>query len=110
MTIRHRPQPSIAGRTMMIRPENPGDARAIDDVIRAAFATAPHSSGTEAAIVDALRRANALSISLVAEMAGELVGYAAFSPVSINREETGWFGLGPVAVLPDRQRCGIGGS
>jgi putative acetyltransferase len=73
-----------------------------------AFATAPHASGTEAAIVDGLRAADALSLSLVAEHDGQVVGHAAFSPVRIDDRDTIWFGLGPVAVDPDHQRRGIG--
>lgn len=93
---------------MQIRFEEPADVEAIRTVVTTAFTNAPHSSGTEAAIVDALRGAGALAVSLVAEDEGEIVGYVAFSPVAINGEPTGWFGLGPVAVRGDRQRSGIG--
>ncbi|MCL6699293.1 N-acetyltransferase [Sphingomonas sp. NSE70-1] len=93
---------------MNIRPERPGDEGAIAAVIEAAFLNAPHRDGTEASIVERLREAGALNISLVAEDAGELVGHIAFSPVTIDGADLGWFGLGPVAVLPDRQGDGIG--
>jgi len=91
-----------------IRLEQPEDVDAIRTLTTAAFETAPHSSGTEAAIVDALRNAGALTISLVAVYERELVGHIAFSPVTINGEANGWYGLGPVSVRPDRQRQGIG--
>lgn len=97
---------------MPIRPEQPGDTHAIRALTTAAFATAPHSSGTEAAIVDGLRAVGALTLSLVA-VAGDagptaILGHVAFSPVTIDGADCGWFGLGPVSVRPDRQRGGIG--
>ncbi|WOK35834.1 N-acetyltransferase [Sphingomonas sp. C3-2] len=95
---------------MIIRPETAGDAAEIRQVVTAAFATAPHSSGTEAAIVEALRSAGALSLSLIAEDDGEVIGHIAFSPVQIDGREDGWLGLGPVAVRPDRQQRGIGAA
>ncbi|GFE74188.1 GCN5 family N-acetyltransferase [Novosphingobium sp. TCA1] len=74
----------------------------------AAFLGAEHASGTEGAIVDALRDSGALTISLVAESDDAIVGHVAFSPITIDGAEIGWFGLGPVAVAPDLQRGGIG--
>lgn len=91
-----------------IRPETPADADAIAALTTAAFATARHASGAEAAIVAALRGAGALTLSLVADQAGHLLGHAAFSPVTIDGRPGTWFGLGPVSVAPDRQRQGIG--
>lgn len=94
---------------LTIRPEIHADAEAIGALVTAAFLTAEHSSGTEAAIVAALRAAGALTVSLVAEDgAGSLLGYAAFSPVAIAGHDRGWYGLGPVAVAPASQRAGVG--
>lgn len=93
---------------MPIRPEQPADTEAIRALTTEAFATAPHSSGTEAAIVDALRAAGALTLSLVAVEDGEIVGHVAVSSVTIDGAERGWFGLGPVSVRSSRQRGGIG--
>ena len=93
---------------MEIRPEHPGDFDAIRAVTTAAFQSAEHSSGTEGAIIDALRDAGALDLSLVALVDDELVGHVAFSPIAINGEDRGWAGLGPVSVLPDWQKQGIG--
>jgi putative acetyltransferase len=95
---------------MEIRPEAPGDHAAIGAVTGAAFAGAAHASGTEAAIVEALRAAGALTLSLVAVAEGEIVGHAAFSPVMVAGRAVGWFGLGPVSVRPDRQGEGIGSA
>lgn len=93
---------------MQIRPEHPDDIDTIRRLTTAAFKEMPYSSGTEAAIVDALRSAGALVLSIVAVQDGEIVGHVAFSPVSINGEAKGWYGLGPVSVWPARQGKGIG--
>ena len=95
---------------MQIRPEQPRDVHPIRQLTVAAFRAAQHSSGTESAIVDALREAGALTLSLVAIEQGEVVGHVAFSPVLVDGEAQGWYGLAPVSVLPDRQKQGIGQS
>ena len=95
---------------MRIRPELPSDAPAIAALIGSAFADAEHSDGNEAAIVEGLREGGALAVSLVAVEDGGIIGHVAFSPVRIEGHDAGWFGLGPVAVEPQRQRCGIGES
>lgn len=92
----------------IIRNEAGTDERAIADVTAAAFETLPVSRQTEQFIVQALRAANALTVSLVAELDGRVVGHVAFSPVTISDGSTGWYGLGPVSVLPQYQRRGIG--
>ncbi len=94
---------------MEIRAERAGDEATIRRVTAAAFAGAAHSAGTEPDIIDRLRIADALTISLVAEDQGAIVGHAAFSPVEIGTA-AGWFGLGPVAVAPAQQRRGIGNA
>ena len=93
---------------MEIRPERPGDADAIDRVVRDAFLSAPHAGGTEHLIVRELRRSKALAISVVAVVDGKIVGHVAVSPVAISDGSPGWYGLGPVAVMPSHQKQGIG--
>ncbi len=93
---------------MIIRPETPADTRAIAEVTLAAFAALEISDHTEQYIVEALRAAGALTVSLVAERDGRVVGHIAFSPVTISDGTRGWYGLGPVSVLPGHQRQGIG--
>lgn len=93
---------------MEIRFEQPEDLDAIRTLTSEAFRNAPHSTHNEAAIIDALRKAGALILSLVAVEGGVIVGHVAFSPVAIDEEANGWYGLGPVSVRPDRQRKGIG--
>lgn len=92
----------------VILPERPGDAEAIREVTRAAFEGMALSDGTEPTIPAGLRAAGALAVSLVALEGRAVVGHAAFSPVTIDGADPGWFGLGPVSVRPDRQRRGIG--
>lgn len=92
---------------MIIRQELSGDLPTIRRVITDAFATMPYSHHTEVALLDGLRSANALTISLVA-IENEIVGHIAFSPVSIQGTSGDWYGVGPLAVRPDRQRHGIG--
>ena len=93
-----------------ITPERPGDAEAIRALTRAAFDGVAHADGTEPAIPEGLRAAGALTVSLVALEDGVIVGHAAFSPITIDGADRGWFGLGPVSVRPDRQRRGIGAA
>ena len=92
-----------------IRPETPDDAPAIAALVTDAFLTAPHADGTEAAIVDGLRAAGALLLSLVATDGPALVGHVAASPVTIAGRP-GWAGIGPLAVRADRRRAGIGAA
>ena len=92
----------------LIRAEEPKDYTDITKVHKLAFCSAPHSEQTEHLIVLALREARALSLSFVAEQAGTIMGHTAFSPVEFSDGSCGWFGLGPVAVLPQFQRLGIG--
>lgn len=91
----------------MLRTERPGDEAAIHDLTTRAFAGTPHSAGTEADIVDRLRKDDALTLSLVDEADGALIGHVAFSPVRIEGF-AGWYGLGPVSVAPEHQGKGIG--
>ena len=93
---------------ILVRPECPADIPTIFAVTEAAFRTAAHSAGTEQFIVDALRRAGALAVSLVAVAEGRVIGHVAVSPVALSGGEPGWYGLGPISVLPAQQRTGIG--
>ena len=94
--------------SIVVRREALSDVVAIRAVTIAAFLDAPHAAHTEQFIVDALRDAGALSISLVAEQAGEVVGHVAVSPVSLSDGSMDWYGLGPISVKPELQRRGIG--
>jgi len=91
-----------------IRNETSADISAIAEVTAAAFKTLAISNHTEQFIIAALRAAKALTVSLVAELDGHVVGHIAFSPVTISDGTEDWYGLGPVSVLPEHQRQGIG--
>lgn len=93
---------------IIIRDETGQDADAITDLTEKAFATLEVSDHTEQFVVTALRKAGALAISLVAELGGQVVGHIAFSPVVMSDGTPGWYGLGPVSVLPKYQKQGIG--
>ncbi len=93
---------------VLIRLEIPADHEAIRKINIDAFVNHPHSQQTEHLIVDALRSAGALTLSLVAEDRGEVVGHVAFSSVLIGGRDQQWLLLGPLAVTPGRQRQGIG--
>lgn len=93
---------------MKIRAETSADPQAIEAVTVAAFLNARHTSHSEQHIVSALRGAGKLAVSLVAESDGALIGHVAVSPVSISDGTPGWFGLGPVSVVPQHQGRGIG--
>ena len=95
---------------MIIRNETMLDTKAISEITIAAFRTLPISNHTEQFIINALRNANALTISLVAEFGGLVVGHIAFSPVTISDGSLNWHGLGPISVLPEYQKQGIGKS
>ena len=93
---------------IVIRSETDADVSAITEVTISAFKTLEISSHTEQFIVAALRAAMSLTVSLVAEVDGRVVGHIAFSPVTILDGTRNWYGLGPVSVLPEYQRQGIG--
>lgn len=89
-----------------LRHETPADVGAIATLTAAAFLHAEHSSHTEQFIVNALRAAGALTLSLVAEHNGTPIGHASVSPVILSKGAAGWYGLAPVSVLPASQNRG----
>lgn len=93
-----------------IRPEVETDHPAIYDLTRRAFAPMRFAAGNEQDLISILRDLGALSLSLVAEHQGEVVGHVALSPVTHESGEAGWFGLGPISVEPALQRQGVGGA
>ena len=93
---------------MIIRNEKDTDITAIKEVTIDAFKNLSVSNQTEHFIINALRSAGVLTISLVAEIDEKIVGHVAFSPITISDNTTDWYGLGPVSVKPDFQKNGIG--
>lgn len=84
-----------------IRDEAHGDESAITALLQASF-----PSSVEARLVGLLRDAGRLTVSLVAEVDGRVVGHVGFSPVTTTAGQNG-IGLAPVAVLPEYRQCGI---
>lgn len=91
-----------------VRSETRDDVAAISAVIEAAFREHPNSRQTEGPIVEVLRRSGALSLSLVAQWQGRVVGHVAFSPVTITGGAPGWYVLAPLSVAPEVQGTGVG--
>jgi putative acetyltransferase len=85
---------------MIIRSETPADFEAIRFVEEAAFGRL-----AEAQLVDDLRAAGDSVFSLVAVDDGTVVGHALFSSMKAPFPA---LALGPVTVLPEYQRTGIG--
>jgi putative acetyltransferase len=91
---------------MRVRPETEADRAAVRAVNEAAFETP-----AEADLVEALRGSGVSLVSLVAEADGEIIGHILFSPVSLSDHvNLNLMGLGPMAVVPDRQRKGVGSA
>lgn len=91
---------------MQIRAEEERDRAAVYRLKRAAFA-----SDVEAELVVALHFQADPQISLVAVEAGEIIGHIMFSPATLSAApELLVMGLGPMAVVPRRQREGVGSA
>lgn len=93
---------------LILRNEKVEDIEPIFRLTQSAFEHAEHSSHTEQFIVNALRNAQMLTISLVAELNHEIIGHVAISPVEISSGAQGWYGLGPISVAPEYQQRGVG--
>ena len=89
----------------LIRQEEPGDEAGIARLLEEAF-----GQPGERLLVDAIRRVRHPAISLVGTVGRTIVGHILFTRVSIEPDASGVraMGLGPMAVLPDRQRQGVG--
>lgn len=94
--------------TFKIRTERSSDVSAIEAVTIAAFRNLPYSRHNEQLIIDRLRRTGNLAVSLVVEEGGMIVGHLAISPVTLSSGSSGWYGLGPVSIIPKRQGLGMG--
>ena len=88
-----------------IRRETAEDIEAIGCVNEKAF-----GQKQERELVDKLRQHGKLILSLVAVEDGKIVGHIAFSPVMVESEDGSFSAvtLAPLAVLPQRQKQGIG--
>jgi putative acetyltransferase len=95
---------------MIIRPETDEDIDAIRQVTEIAFRGRPYAGGDEQDVIDRLRGARDLTLSLVAIDGQTLIGQVTFSPAVQSDGSGPWFALGPVAVVPSRQGEGIGAA
>ncbi|MBN2069545.1 MAG: N-acetyltransferase [Opitutales bacterium] len=93
-----------------IRQETLEDIQVIAEVTEKAFKNHPFSRQTEQFIIAALRGNGALSLSLVAEYKGAVIGHIAFSPITISDGTEKWYGIGPVSVCPLYQKQGVGSA
>ena len=93
---------------LIIRDERPEDYVRIHEIVRLAFLGREYAGGDEPEVVARLRAQDALSVSLVAEQDGVVVGHIALSPVRAADGSSPWFALGPVAVVPAEQGGRIG--
>lgn len=89
------------GTVVEVRGESSADVEAIRALHSASFSTA-----AEAGLVDALRSAGRLSISLVAVERDQIIGHVGFSPITVDGQPSG-LGLAPVAVRLDCRRRGV---
>lgn len=97
----------LGGQALEVRPEKDGEQATVRSVVTAAF-----GQPDEAGIVATLRDKPGV-ISLVAERAGNILGHALFSPVSVaspGLPARQAIALGPIAVRPSQQRRGIGSA
>jgi putative acetyltransferase len=93
-----------------IRHETAADHDVIYDLTQRAFAPMPYADGNEQDLINQLRDAGALEISLVAEEKGRIVGHVAFSPAIAADGSDGWYALGPVSAEPELKHRGIGSA
>jgi putative acetyltransferase len=91
-----------------IRVETETDHGPIRRLTETAFSGKPYAGGDEQDVIDNLRKACALTLSLVATDNSEVVGQATFSPAEISSNTGVWFALGPISVAPERQGERIG--
>ena len=94
--------------TIHIRSEQAADTARITEVTKLAFRNAAHTCGREHCLIEGLRTSGALTFSFVAVSELGIVGHAAASPVTVSKSSGDWFGVGPISVLPEYQRQGIG--
>ena len=95
---------------MLIRRERAGDERTVYRIQDLAFGSEPGVPAKEAVLLDLLREDSGAwdpRLSLVAQLQDELVGHVVCTR-GLLRDEVPVLGLGPIAVLPEHQRSGVG--
>lgn len=96
-----------------IRREETFDYKEVIELTAKAFENMPFADGDEDKLVERLRDAPTFisELSLVAESGGKILGHILFTPAIIDNEQKQFqtLVLGPVSVLPELQKQGIGG-
>lgn len=95
---------------LILRNEQDQDVDAIFKLTESAFKNAEHTDHTEQFIVNALRKMQQLTLSMVAEHDQQIIGHVAISPVEISSGASDWYGLGPISVAPEYQQQGVGSA
>ncbi|CBA16463.1 N-acetyltransferase [Xanthomonas albilineans] len=93
---------------LLLRAERAADTAAIEALTLVAFFRVAHSRHDEQRVIERLRADAALTVSLVIEHEGYIVGHIAASPVTLSDSSRGWYALGPLSVGPGHQRQGLG--
>ncbi len=102
---------------IIIRKETPNDFRRVEEVTRQAFAYPERierggiGCPYEHWMVNELRKRDGVtSLSLVATVGGEIVGHVICSNALVKNDEheTAVLNLGPISVLPQYQKQGVG--
>ncbi len=93
-----------------IRSAQPQDKRAIESLLRRAFADVPYSNQNEHELVAALQSAGKMALEIVAESGGDIVGYLSFTRAQMDGLGGEIYCLAPLAVDPGRHRSGIGSA
>lgn len=100
----------LVAEEVIIREEIESDSGAVAILIQEAFKDEPYSQQNEHLIVAGLRDAGQMTVALVAEQNGKVIGHVAISPVVISDGSQNWFGLAPLAVSPECQGKGVGSA
>ena len=101
-------------QNISIRQETPKDYAWVIELTEKAFETMEFSDHNEGKLVENLRKSEKFisDLSLVAEINGKVVGHILFTPLVIDKcqQQFQSLVLGPVSVLPEFQKQGIGGQ
>lgn len=100
-------------KNIHIRKEEISDYKEVIELTGKAFKSMPYADGDEDKLVERLRKAPTFisELSLVAESDGKILGHILFTPAIIEsgQKQFHTLVLGPVSVLPEFQKQGIGG-
>lgn len=93
---------------LSIRVELSEDAPKIDRLLQMAYHQSPCRHNNEDRIISSLREDNAIELALVAHYGSDIIGYVAFSKITVDLKDLGWCAMAPIAVNPKFQGKGLG--